>query len=120
MAATNLINGVRGIASSLMGNGTIQIPPLVNVTETPAPLLLSQAPILLTTPWLPMEAGYALNNDGMYHVAANTMMKGLTHDSLSPHDKLTFPDVTGDMIEWWFGWVLRPPYKPQLHTSITS
>ncbi|TID13223.1 hypothetical protein E2P81_ATG10077 [Venturia nashicola] len=103
--ATNLFNGFTGVVSSLFGNSSAGLPPLLNVTATPAPLLLKQAPTLLTNHWLPMEAGYALNNDGMYHVAANTMMK----------------DVTGEMIDWWFGWVTNTTqYKlwhPKDHVS---
>lgn len=74
--ATNMINGIMGVAGTLFGNSSAQLPPPVNFTEVPGPLLLKQAPSLLTNHWLPMEAGYALNNEGMYHVAANTMMKG--------------------------------------------
>lgn len=53
------------------------------------PLVLKEAKVLLTNPYLPMEAGWALNSDGMYHVAGHTYMKG----------------VTGSMIDWWFGYV---------------
>lgn len=72
-----MMNGFWGVASTLFGNSSVQLPPLTNVTQVPAPLLLKQAPTLLTNLWLPMEAGYALNNEGMYHVAATTMMPGL-------------------------------------------
>jgi hypothetical protein len=53
------------------------------------PLMLRDAPILLTHPYLPFEAGCAYTTDGMCHVAASTYMLG----------------VTGEMIEWWFGWI---------------
>jgi hypothetical protein len=75
--AQNMMNGVWGVANTFWGNNAVQLPALLNVTQVPAPLLLKQAPTLLTNHWLPLEAGYALNSEGMYHVAANTMMKGL-------------------------------------------
>lgn len=75
--ATNMMNGAWGIANSFWGNNAIALPSPVNYTETPGPLLLKQAPDLLTNHWLPLEAGYALNSEGMYHVAASTLMPGL-------------------------------------------
>jgi hypothetical protein len=61
----------------------------LNPIITPAPLLLKDARTLLTNKYLPMEAGYALNTDGMWNVAGEAYMK----------------DVTGPMIDWWFGYV---------------
>lgn len=52
-------------------------------------LALSDARLLLEHPYLPMEAGVAATDDGMYHIAASTYMKG----------------STGAMIDWWFGWI---------------
>lgn len=52
---------------------SIQIPVQLNPVITPAPLLLKDAKTLLTNPYLPMEAGYALNSEGMYHVAGGFM-----------------------------------------------
>jgi hypothetical protein len=68
--------GIYGVASVFMGNNVLELPSPVNATLVPAPLLLKEAPLLLANRWLPLEAGYALNSEGMYHVAANTMMKG--------------------------------------------
>jgi hypothetical protein len=45
------------------------IPAVINPVMVPGPLLLKEARTLLTHPYLPFEAGYALNSDGMYHVA---------------------------------------------------
>jgi hypothetical protein len=61
----------------------------LNPILTPAPLLLKDAKTLLTNKYLPLEAGYALNSDGMWNVAGEAYMK----------------DVTGSMIDWWFGYV---------------
>jgi hypothetical protein len=57
----------------------------------PAPygLSLKDASLLLTNDYLPLEAGVAFTADGMIHVAASTYM----------------PGCTGEMIDWWFGWV---------------
>lgn len=52
-------------------------------------LALSDVKVLLENPYLPMEAGVSVTNDGLYHVAASTYMKG----------------STGAMIDWWFGWI---------------
>jgi hypothetical protein len=70
-------------------SGIIQPPAYMNPLTGPRPLLLKDARTLLTNPYLPLEAGYALNSEGMYHVAGHTYMK----------------DVTGSMIDWWFGYV---------------
>lgn len=59
--------------------------PTVNVE----PLCLQDAKLLLENDYLPFEAGYAINADGMSHIAASTYM----------------PGVTGEMIDWWFGWI---------------
>jgi len=59
-----------------------------NPTQTPQPLDLKDAPLLLANEYLPMEAGFGTTNDGHRHVAASTYMRG----------------VTSAMIEWWFGW----------------
>ncbi|OBT60757.1 hypothetical protein VE03_10868 [Pseudogymnoascus sp. 23342-1-I1] len=47
------------------------------------------ARLLLNTPYLQHEAGYAINAEGMHHIAASTYM----------------PLCTGPMIDWWFGWI---------------
>lgn len=60
-----------------------------NPTELPHPLLLKDAHLLLSNDYLPFEAGYALNLDGMYHVAASTYMRG----------------CSAKMIDWWFGFI---------------
>ena len=57
--------------------------------ESLKPLLLSDAKLLLNTPYLQHEAGYAVNAEGMHHIAACTYM----------------PRCTGPMIDWWFGWI---------------
>ncbi len=41
-------------------------------------LALSDSRLLLKHPYLPMEAGVTTTNDGMYHIAASTYMKGST------------------------------------------
>jgi hypothetical protein len=93
------------IRSLCIQNMAVHLPVLLNASLTPAPLLLQDVRSLLHTPYIPMEAGYALNSDGMYHVAATTYMK----------------DVTGEMIDWWFGWVTNTTqYKlwhPKDHVS---
>ena len=68
--------------------------------------VLSRANVnrLLETGYLPLETGYAHLPDGTGHVAV------LTH----------FPDATGEMIDWWFGWhgIETERYKlwhPQAH-----
>jgi hypothetical protein len=69
---------------------SIQLPNVtLNPILTPAPLLLKDARTLLTNPYLPLEAGYSLNTDGMWNVAGEAYM----------------PTVTGSMIDWWFGYV---------------
>ncbi|KAJ5683240.1 hypothetical protein N7462_006405 [Penicillium macrosclerotiorum] len=55
----------------------------------PAGLALKDARLLLDHSYLPMEAGVAFTEDGMCQIAASTYMKG----------------STGDMIDWWFGWI---------------
>jgi hypothetical protein len=67
----------------------VHLPPPIDATKVPGALLLRDAKLLLTHPFLPMESGAALNSEGMYHIAASTYM----------------PKVTGAMIEWWFGYV---------------
>jgi hypothetical protein len=52
-------------------------------------LLLSEAKLLLSHEYLPLESGYAINAEGMHHVAAATYM----------------PNCTAAMIDWWFGWI---------------
>ncbi|KAJ5714199.1 uncharacterized protein N7483_011380 [Penicillium malachiteum] len=52
-------------------------------------LRLSDAKLLLENPYLPMEAGVAVTEDGHHHIAASTYMKA----------------STGAMIDWWFGWI---------------
>ncbi|KAF2427765.1 hypothetical protein EJ08DRAFT_662647 [Tothia fuscella] len=67
---------------------SIQLPNVtLNPIITPAPLLLRDARTLLTNPYLPLEAGYSLNTDGMWNVAGEAYM----------------PTVTGSMIDWWSG-----------------
>lgn len=58
-------------------------------TEQAQALLLRDAPLLLSNPYLPMECGVGYTPDGMTHIAASTVMK----------------NVTGAMIDWWFGWI---------------
>ncbi|TID24189.1 hypothetical protein E2P81_ATG02495 [Venturia nashicola] len=77
----------------------ISIPAYQNPVTGIYPLVLKEAKTLLTNPYLPMEAGYALNSDGMYHVAGHTYMK----------------DVTGPMIDWWFGYVTNTDQYKQWH-----
>jgi hypothetical protein len=67
----------------------VDVPLAMDPTKSPSSLLLRDAKLLLTNHYLPMETGFALNSEGMYHVAASTYM----------------PKVTGAMIDWWFGWV---------------
>jgi hypothetical protein len=67
-------------------------------SQTPLPngLLLTDAKLLLSNPYLPLEAGISLTPDGMHHIAASTYM----------------PGSTGTMIDWWFGWIHKTPqYK---------
>lgn len=52
-------------------------------------LPLKNAKLLLSNDYLPLEAGVALTEDGMHHIAASTYMKW----------------STGAMIDWWFGWI---------------
>jgi hypothetical protein len=63
--------------------------PRSDPTTNLEPLCLQDAKLLLENDYLPFEAGCAFNADGMCHVAASTYMKG----------------VTGEMIDWWFGWI---------------
>jgi hypothetical protein len=60
-----------------------------NFTTQLQPLLLKDAKVLLENEYLPFESGYAINRDGMYHIAASTFMR----------------NCTGDMIDWWFGYI---------------
>jgi hypothetical protein len=87
--ASTFVTITSALQSLFTQRNALQFPIPLNASITPSPLLLQDAPSLLSTPYMPMESGYALNSDGMYHVAASTYMK----------------DVTGDMIDWWFGWV---------------
>ncbi|KUJ14149.1 uncharacterized protein LY89DRAFT_686673 [Mollisia scopiformis] len=57
--------------------------------SSPFPLLVSEAKLLLTNPYPPTETGYAVNSEGMHHIAATTYM----------------PNCTSEMIAWWFGWI---------------
>lgn len=59
-----------------------------NPTKEPQGILLKDAHLLLSNPYLPMESGVAVNSDGTTHIAADTTML----------------DVTAEMIDWWFGW----------------
>lgn len=52
-------------------------------------LRLKDAKLLLEHDYLPFEAGYAVNADGMHHVAGSTYMR----------------NCTGKMIDWWFGYI---------------
>ncbi|KAJ9647978.1 hypothetical protein H2201_001346 [Coniosporium apollinis] len=63
--------------------------PTSSFATTPEPLLLKDVKLLLEHDYLPFEVGYAINADGMHHIAASTYMKG----------------CTGRMIDWWFGWI---------------
>jgi hypothetical protein len=58
-------------------------------TKSPLPIRLSDAPVLLRHDYLPLEAGYGLTDDNMYHIAASTYM----------------PNVSAAMIDWWFGFI---------------
>jgi len=53
------------------------------------PLRLQDAKLLLEHDYLPFEAGYAVNADGMHHIAASTYMRG----------------CSGQMLDWWFGFI---------------
>jgi hypothetical protein len=53
------------------------------------PVCLRDARLLLEHDYLPFEAGFATNADGMAHITASTYMKG----------------CTGEMLEWWFGYI---------------
>lgn len=55
----------------------------------PPGLALKDAKLLLEHPYLSMEAGVALTEDGMTHIAGSTYMRS----------------CTGAMIDWWFGWI---------------
>jgi hypothetical protein len=77
------------ISDSELEGMQIEVPKWADATKVPGPLLLKETHLLLTNHYLPMEMGCALNSDGMYHIAASTFM----------------PNVTGAMIDWWFGWV---------------
>ncbi len=57
--------------------------------SSPKPLLLKDASSLLTHDYLPLETGYAINLEGMHHIASSTWM----------------PNCTGAMVDWWFGWI---------------
>lgn len=69
------------------------LPKPIDATMHPGPIPLKDCHLLLSTslsdPYLPMETGWALGSDGIYHVAAATYM----------------PNVTGAMISWWFGYI---------------
>jgi membrane protein YqaA with SNARE-associated domain len=80
----------------------ISIPAYASPLTGPNPLLLKEAKSLLTNPYMPFEAGFALNNEGMYHVAGHTYMK----------------DVTGSMIDWWFGYVMNTEQYKQWYVSV--
>jgi hypothetical protein len=77
------------------------VPTYVDPRNTPAPLVLREAHLLLSNPTLPLEDGYAINSDGMYHIAAQTYMKG----------------VSGEMIDWWFGWVTNTEQYKMWHPT---
>jgi hypothetical protein len=63
--------------------------PKSDPTTQALPLLLSEAKLLLSHEYLPLESGYAINKEGMHHIAASTYM----------------PNCTAAMIDWWFGWI---------------
>jgi hypothetical protein len=77
----------------------VAVPAYVDPTSAPSPLLLRETSLLLSHPELPLENGYALNSDGMYHVACSTPM----------------PGVTGAMIDWWFGYITTTEQYKQWH-----
>lgn len=56
----------------------ITIPAYASPFTGPNPLLMKDAKGVLTSPYLPMEAGYALNSEEVYHVAGHTYMKDVT------------------------------------------
>ena len=68
---------------------------LIMTESTPArslktfPLRLQDAKALLSNDYQPVETGWAINEDGMAHIAATTYM----------------PHCTSEMISWWFGWI---------------
>lgn len=61
------------------------------MASTTPSLRLQDASLLLdpANDYLPFEAGYAVNQDGMHHIAASTYM----------------PNCTGAMVDWWFGYI---------------
>jgi hypothetical protein len=65
-----------------------------------APLLprLSDAPQLLLTPETELENGFGFQEDGTLHVAIRTEL----------------PDVTPEMIDFWFGWHSAEPARYKL------
>lgn len=65
-----------------------------------APLLprLSDAPQLLLTPETELENGFGFQADGTLHVAIRTEL----------------PDVTPEMIDFWFGWHSAEPARYKL------
>ncbi|KAF2434214.1 hypothetical protein EJ08DRAFT_496272 [Tothia fuscella] len=77
----------------------VDLPPYIDATKYPGGLLLSDADLLLINHYLPLEAGYCLNSEGMYYVSTSVVM----------------PRVTGTMIEWWFGYVTTTQQFKQWH-----
>jgi len=65
------------------------------------PLLLSEAPLLLKSPYHSVESGYATNSEGMANIAANTYM----------------PNCTSAMISWWFGYIRETETYKLWHPS---
>jgi hypothetical protein len=62
---------------------------LTSLAPSSPGLPLKEANLLLSNPYLPLEAGVAITEDGMHHIAASTYMR----------------DCTGAMLDWWFGWI---------------
>src|SRR5690242_7436249 len=86
----------------MANNAQIPLPNTIGLhLETPSSyaLCLSDTPMLLEHPYLPMETGVALGEDKLYHIAAQTYM----------------PSVTGAMIDWWIGFL---PSNPTLSSEI--
>jgi DAPG hydrolase PhiG domain len=52
--------------------------PKPDPTTQALPLLLSEAKLMLSHEYLPLESGYAINAEGMHYVAASTWIPNCT------------------------------------------